>query len=515
MSLSQILALLLALATPVAFAAAHGSTPTAQDGRSNRKGEIWVLPHPDMSPAEQALALTLQGLVNRTRPRLWMQAGGMSAVVLDELRREGWRVRNEPNVWNALHRFRPSVKGMIVYKAGTPSLNVATSLCGPMSAVAVEESLVERALEAGLKVRADVRGWDDRQAFGRYGKLFTKGAVVEQALDKPGHLRDFAVAHNTFVFATAVPAFRTEVARTLGPEATVYGWFPPGGDERDWIRDLSRANATGVAADWSLNLSALEKLPAGRLSRPRRRFPAAEEDVRYVAFVMSDGDNIQWMAGGFVHDKGFWASPLRGTFPMTWEVAPVLASVAPRALRHLYRTATPNDAFITGPGLPGYTYPHFQPDRAALARRSAPVLRASDLSVVSVLNDNAGSPAQTLSLLELPGVDGIVYKDYAPYHRRKGEILWHKGKPCVAYKFLLWEGVQSIEEMAKGVAEMPASSRTDPGSYALVNVHAWSYKSIGGPMEAVRRAIAQLPPNTRVVTADHLLHLLKQNFGRP
>lgn len=28
-----------------------------------------------------------------------------------------------------------------------------------------------------------------------------------------------------------------------------------------------------------------------------------EEDLRYVAFVMSDGDNIQWLCGNFVHDR--------------------------------------------------------------------------------------------------------------------------------------------------------------------------------------------------------------------
>jgi hypothetical protein len=61
---------------------------------------------------------------------------------------------------------------------------------------------------------------------------------------------------------------------------------------------------------------------------------------------------------------------------------------------------------------------------------------------------------------------------------------------------------------------MPAAPRADKASYALVNVHAWSYGSRGGPLEAVRRTIALLPPHTRVVTADQLITLLRTNFAK-
>ena len=67
---------------------------------------------------------------------------------------------------------------------------------------------------------------------------------------------------------------------------------------------------------------------------------------------------------------------------------------------------------------------------------------------------------------------------------------------------------------ASGVAQMPAAPRTDEGSYALINVHAWSYRRDGGPMEAVRRTIGLLPPNTRLVTADQLIALLRKSFGK-
>jgi hypothetical protein len=471
--------------------------------------ELWVIPHRSLPAAEQVLAQTLQGVVGRTRPRIWLRTRGFNAVVEEQLRRDGVRLREAGSVWELLTEFRREARGAILYRLGTPGLNVATSLCGPMNAVAIDESLQDRAKSAGLRVLLDVREMDEREALATYRSRFARGLVVEQSLEKPGHLRDFAVAHRAFTYATTDAGFRTDLVRSFGPQALVYGW---GDDEFRWVSSLSRANASGVPADWCVNLSALEKLPGGPLRRPRRP-QIRVEDARVVAFVMSDGDNIQWLCGDFVHDLSYWASPLRGAFPMTWEVSPLLAQVAPRLLQHLYATAKETDGFVSGPGAPGYTFPHLQPDRAGLARQAAPLFRRADLSIASVLNSNDGHPRETIPLLELPGLDGVIYKEYSPYHRRRGEILWHRGKPCVSYRFVLWEGLMGPEDVAREVSAMPAAPDTDPGSYALINLHAWSFRASGGPMEAVRRTISLLPPGTRVVTADQLIGLLKANLG--
>lgn len=474
---------------------------------------IHIIDHARLSPPEQTFALTLQGLANVREARVWMRTGpgSLGAIVEKELRSEGATFIEAATIWELWERFRGEIKGGILYRAGTPSLNVAASLCAPFQAVAVEESLRERAEKAGLSIIKEVRDQDDRKTFAQYRNKFARGILVEQALDKPGHLRDFGVSRRAFTFAAGKDAaFRTETVRAMGPNALVYGWGP---DEYEWVQDLSRANASGIAADWSLNLSALQHLPAGKLRRPRRPLPPDEPNVHYVAFVLSDGDNIQWLGGGFPGDSKFWASPLRGTFPMTWEIAPILAEVAPRTLRYLYKTAKPTDGFVTGAGLPGYTFPHLQPDPAALAKQTAPFLRRADVNIASVLNANDGDLKDTIPLLELPETEAVIYKDYSPYNRRKGEILWHKGKPCISYRCLLWGGLMEPEDVAREVRALPAAPRTDPHSYTLVNVHAWSYGDRGGPLEAVRRTIALLPAHARVVTADQLIARMRSSFG--
>lgn len=489
---------------------ANAAADGASDPPLRRLRELWVIPHDAMKPAEQLLAQSLQGLVGRKQPKIWLRSGSMYAVVEEQLRREGVHFKQATSVWDLVRQFRHEVKGAVLCELDTPSVNVATSLCGLRGGVAIDASLRERAEAAGLKTLVDARGMDERQVFAAEGRRFARGVVVEQSAQKPGHLRDFAVAHRAFTYGTTDPEFRTEVARALGPQAIVYGW---GDDEYQWVSGLSRANATAGPADWCLNLSALERLPAGPLRRPRRPVLRAEDRGRYVAFVMTDGDNLQWLCGNFVGNPRYWDSPLRGQFPMTWEVSPLLAAVGQRVLKHLYATAKPTDGFVTGAGVPGYTFAHLQPDPAALARQAAPLLRRSDLSVVSVLNANQGSLRETVPLLERPEVDGVLYKQYSPYHGRRGEIFWHRGKPCLSYRFVLWEGLMEPEEVAREIGRLPALPRTEESSYSIVNVHAWSYGRSGGPLEAVRRTLGLLPPNTHVVTADQVIALLRANFG--
>jgi hypothetical protein len=474
--------------------------------------EMWIVSHNSLTPAEQTFAITLQGLVNQHSARVWMKAGSTYAIVEQQLKKQGVRMHQVKTIEELLKPFRKEAKGAIVCRLHTPSMNVAASLCNTMQGIALDESLLPRAKTMGLPVIMDVRNMDDQTCFDRYGKKFAKGVMVEQTVNGSGSsfLLDYAVSRNAFTYYTKDSDFRTRLAQFYGPDVIAYGW---GNDEYQWTESLSRGNATGVAADWNLNLSALQHLPAGTLRRPIRQMPPVEKGVRYVAFVLTDGDNFQWLCGSFVDNVRFWASPLRGQFPMTWEVSPVLARVAPRVLKYIYSTAKDTDGFVTGAGVPGYTYIHYQPDPESIARQAAPMLKEADLPYVGILNANEGDLKETVPLLELPEVQGVLYKDYAPYNRHEGKIFWHNHKPCISFRYMLWENLMSPEQVAAGVAALPSNPLEDENSYAMVTVHAWSYGDIGGPLEAVNRTIKLLPSNTRVITADQLIALMKKNLG--
>jgi hypothetical protein len=344
--------------------------------------------------------------------------------------------------------------------------------------------------------------------------VLARGLLAEQPPAKPLHLRDLLVARGAFVFGhDTPPARRTAYVRALGPGALVFGW---GRDERGFVADVSRGGGAVVPSDWALNLSALGHLRAEMPARPRPARPApAQPGERVVAFVMSDGDNVQWLLNSFTEEgRGWWASPRRGRIPMTWEFAPLLEEFAPRVMAWFYRRAVVNaDDFVAGPSGHGYWFPSLAGREApALARRTARAAGRAQLPLVTLLNAG-GSMEDARPFLEQPEVHGVLYKDYAPYHREQGRLLWHRGKPAAACRFLLWEGMPDAtpEAVAAAVAALPADPARDPDSYALVNVHAWSWRALGGPMEAVHRTVERLPAGTRVVTATEFFALLNQN----
>ena len=211
--------------TLVAAACGGGTSLTIQPTASvTPVSDLWVIDIDKASPAEQTLAVTLQGLLNKPSARVWIADTGMNAIILADLRAAGTHIHTLTSVWDLLKQFHAEVKGAILYKLGTDSLNVATSLCGPRMAVAVDESIADMAKSNGLDVLFDARKYDERKAYAEFKDLFAQGLVVEQTEEKNAHLRDFAVQRNAFTYYLLDPVSTVKVIQEKGPNAFVYGW---------------------------------------------------------------------------------------------------------------------------------------------------------------------------------------------------------------------------------------------------------------------------------------------------
>lgn len=466
--------------------------------------------------AEQLFAMTAQGLANRETAQVWITAGGMQAVLLEELAQRGVRLERVASPWDLLSAF-PVPPPMITYDAARTGVPVVAALCAAHGAVAVEEGLRATAQARGLHADRSADGWDQARVWREHRERFARGILIEQSPAKPAHLLDLALARRAYVTYGQDDATMTALVQALGPDTRVFGW---GEDELAIVSRVSAGGGSYLPADWSRNLSALQHLPVTIPLPPRpRTFTPVAAGERLVAFVMSDGDNLQFLGGPFITSPGHWGSALRGRFTMSWEMAPLLSTLAPRIMARIYATASRGDAyddFVSGPSGAGYCFPALLPDRARFASATAELMWSSHLHIVSVLNAG-GCMEQTRELLEQSDVLGVIYKDFAPYHAKQGALWWHQGKPCMAYRYLLWEGLpgQSPEEVAAAIATLPAEPTSDPASYVLINVHAWSYAKEGGPMAAVERTIARLPPRTRVVSASELFTHLRAHFGTP
>ncbi len=105
--------------------------------------------------ADQALLTTLQGIVNRRRPRIWtlLATDGSDQTWLDTLRIPHRGVRDPLSL---VDRYRHEISGAVLYDIDVPdSVNVATTIAGLKGAVIADP---DQAKSLGLKVVQDLRG---------------------------------------------------------------------------------------------------------------------------------------------------------------------------------------------------------------------------------------------------------------------------------------------------------------------------------------------------------------------
>ena len=112
----------------------------------------------DLTPLDgdqQALLVTMQGVVNRTRPRLYFY-WGTDPTNLEWLKTIGVPYTMSTQPWALFDRYRTEIAGAIVYDPNVPdTINLATTLAGMHGAVVATDAL---ATQYQLPVIEDLRG---------------------------------------------------------------------------------------------------------------------------------------------------------------------------------------------------------------------------------------------------------------------------------------------------------------------------------------------------------------------
>ncbi len=349
-------------------------------------------------PADQQLLLgTLQGVVNRSRPRVYL-------IQSDEDRRD-WLPRDVRVTWHSdpmslLRQYRSELRGLVVYDpAVSASVNVATTLAGLDDAAVASPAIAASARSAyGLKVVEDLRHkFRDDLAANTYAvaKLWPRTTHRVVAGLDPGHqhavLRDYTVATRSLVIwlrpeVKAEHALLERVLRGMPVNAAYLGWWPSGyGGESDGTELASRHSVAVVATDWCTNLSVLSGLRAGQERQAVKSPNGPLRNRIYVTFTMTEGDNIQYNQHRM---RQLWNDPRRGDTPINWTISPLLADAAPTLLSYYRHSASGNDYLVAGPSGAGYVYPTPWPAWTfrSFANRSAAYMRRAGLTVPMILN---------------------------------------------------------------------------------------------------------------------------------
>jgi len=461
--------------------------------------------------ASQRFAVeSLQGIIAKTKPEILRDAGGYSSllaakgIVIDRT-----YYTNFPGL---LAHFAPRLKGYILCTYKQSSSNVAISLSGILDAVAIPEDIQQTAKNAGLTMLLDVRGKDETWMLDNYGTQFNKKiATIQNSTDD--HLLflgDYTSFTGGIQYWTddSNSALANNVYSRLSSGSALFGWGP---DEYWTVYYASKKNIVVHASDWSTNISVLTNVPSPNLKHKEPVEPyKVVPNVHTVCFLMSDGDNIQWLLGDYNNSKNMASTNLQ-RFKMGWTISPALTEVAPiiykKYLDNLPSTEEGRSTLVAGPSGRGYFLPSACPSLTAECQLTNKYMRKADLNIVNIIDaQGARNPAPFLAQSEIDALFYYSYEDY--YVGLKGAISWYKDKPSIGGRYQFWGDTYNADWVADKLNTASKNIYSASG-YSLIPVHLWSTDP-----KKILDCIQQLGPNVRVVTPDEFVWLIRKNVGK-
>lgn len=431
------------------------------------------------------------------------------------------------NTWNLVSHYKDLISGYILCddSSDKESVAVAVSLAGLLDAIVVTADHEETAKEAGLSCVLDVRGKNDAwlRSSEYFSKLSTKIAF-EQPSSMAPKLVDYAVMSGAYFSFYNGHNSSEHAAKYdfLQDNAVVFGYNNTLG-EYDTVNSFSGKNICMVPSDHAYNLSTLSGFCLDSIQQKRpESSEEPPEQVHTVCLIMSDGDNMQWLTNDFLSSEKWYASKVRGEFPLGWGVPATAIDVTAPILSYLYQNQTENDEFIMQLSGIGYTFPSkwSSTARNEMAAQLSEYMIRSDLKYAEILDDNGFSSRYLSAFTKQEGIEGLFYIDYSNYANFGGKILWSNGKPIVSARYRLWAGVSdgSIESIAQKIN----AASTDPkssDSYSFIIVHAWSGDNGkgtlidgGNTMNGIQKLIESFDSDVQVVTPSEFMDRIINNL---
>ncbi len=331
------------------------------------------------APDERLLLLSLQGLVNRERPRLYLVFGDAEARWLDWLQTLGWADAPErvAEPWTLVKRFADRYRGLVVVDPRLPATrNVATMVAGVRDLLIASPRLAKR---LGLPVVEDLRGRFRtnvaayRWSFEQLWPQLDHHVVAVLWPDEASGLRDYLVQHRVFTFWVSGPLdgvapggdptaelhLMEELLAKMPPNTPAMG-FPWAGEdvgigEGGGVSLLAWYGKFLVGSVGCSNLTVHSGYPVPEVQQRRQPAPPLDARKVYVTWLMSDGDNLPVLSHG--NFPQLWASPQRGQVPIAWTMSPCAPVLMPAVVNWYLQHATPNDVFVSAVSGIGYTYP--------------------------------------------------------------------------------------------------------------------------------------------------------------
>jgi len=438
--------------------------------------DVYVIHINDLNGASEILlAVSLQGIVAQKQASIYIETNGPSAAYwFEELNIDYIRVYD---VWTLVEIFYDDIllNGYILYEVNTESVNVASTLAGIERHVMITKEIEELAIDKGLVLVRDVSDRTTRWVIDTFKDQINFEAIASQPINNLAN-RDFIIANQGLIITSIVRDL--EGYDDLIPMDTpMLGW---GTDEVSDVYHLSQRAITTIASDHAWNLSFLSQVEREALSQISKEPVTFNENKHYVSFIMTDGDNIQWLVGNdyYFHEERL-AHPERGSIPMGWTIAPLLYTLAPSVMDSYYQTATTNDEFIGGPSGIGYINPDVYPSQALSlnARRTSDYYEEVDLSYMTIIGSQNGFKENVDVMSFYANKDhiqgGFIFANFDRYMGYRGQLWWFNQKPFLSAREAMWD-LDSLDPLANRVNASTVNPYQVDG-YTLIIVHVWSH----------------------------------------
>lgn len=479
------------------------------------------MPALNLSSEERIMLCALQGIVNRTRPRLLLYNH-------NEEPRATWPTAHNlkhigalSSAYLAVKYFVGEVRGLVLYSTEKSNhyANLAATVAGLERALPVTETIRQKLVSVGidLPVLEDFTSLTYTTPLSIYNYMYNKywsrcnhRLLVSLSPTIP-YVHDIAAAAGSAVVwldprVSSEKVLLDKMLKDMKPGRDfVLGWYP---EERSGVGEATRYGLSTVPADFFENTTIYSAVsaPINIPAVPKRQ---KLENKVYATVYISDGDNIQYCQHAMAKIYG---QSGRGKMPMNWTISPALAEFSPQMLNYYYGKATQNDCFVSGPSGMGYampydahnarwntaTYSAFVP-YAKLTQR---YLEKAGLRVVTIWDEVNASQRKAYAD-ECPYLYGLTIQDWERQAGRlqpavqSGRLPFVPNYPCYA------NGVDVITDFFNRDIK---NFKGDAPMFVSGQVTVWD----AGPDKLVAltdRLDALSPGNVEIVRADHFFNL--------
>ena len=359
--------------------------PTFQPKMPPPARHLYVANIGKLSADQQRLLVTLQGIVNRKQPRIYLVWGPDDIFWLKQLEKQGSTGKpiQVKNPLSLVKIFRSVIQGVVV---PDPKVYISPDIAVDVATV---DNLVvatpQLAKRLHLPIKVDLRGkFNNDVAALRYlrTKLVPRMNPFLFTCLSPsilgGGSEDQIIAARGITFWVTGPKEQHEPGANMAGEkrqieklfaatplmGVVRGfWWNGIGyglGEGPGVKLGSEYGKVTVVSTQVHNFSVFSGVPLAQLRQKFAPAPKLNPSKVYISLTISDGDNLNTWDDFF---RKWFKSRYHGKFAVGWAMGPTLIDVAPTLARWYYQHAGPKDEFLAGVSGLGYMYPGVWADR--------------------------------------------------------------------------------------------------------------------------------------------------------